>query len=316
MTNSRVLHGALALFAVMFLGSASTVFSQTSGTISLHQLSDNYGFQYDGSQSINLSGFVGYKGRLFIVGDKRLDQRLYEIREEGAHWRIISRVPLQFGSRSELEGAFYSDSGLFLVNESTQRVYWYDFDGDRAVRRQLTIDFPNEMKSWNWGNAGLEGVAYDQNGGLLYLAKERDPRAILVFEIMGADGSSAFRKQFDVPPRAGAAGMQSFSDLYFENDFLYALERRSLSVAKIDPASGQVVARLDFSDLLDANGGLYQGDPNRYGLAEALLLTSDMVLIGFDNNGYPINETNQLAQRFNLRGTQPSILQVPRPMDF
>ena len=316
MTSLRTFHRVRLLFALVLFSVASTVFAQASRTVSIHQLSDDYGFPYGGTQSMNLSGFVGYKGRLFIVGDKGLDRSLYEIRKEGTQWRIISRVPLKFSSPSDLEGAFYSATGLFLVNESQQRVYWFDFDGNSAKRRRLTIDFPKSMNSENWGNAGLEGVAYDDESGLLYLAKERAPRAILVFAVKESDGSSAFIKQFDIQPPAGALGTHSFSDLYFENGFLYALERRSLSVAKIDTETEQVVGRLDFSWIIDTNGGLYDGDPNSYGLAEALLLTSDMVLIGLDNNGKPINDANKFAQRFNLNGTQPTILQVPRPAGF
>lgn len=312
--NSLRTLSALA-FGVIFIVVVVNTYAQSTQIVSIKQLSDEYGFEYSGSQPINLSGIAVYQDRIFIVGDKSPDRHLYEVREDSTHWRIVSRIELQFKSRSELEGVFSSTHGLFLVNESSQRVYRYDFDGQDAVRQPLSVRFPNQLRSNSWGNAGLEGVAYDVVSNHLYLAKERDPPLIIVYRLSLTDGSSQLVKQFGIPSPDSTSDGQSFSDLYFEDGFLYVLERKSYSVAKINPDSEQVVDRVYFRELRDASGALYEKDYG-YGLAEALFMTSTELLIGLDNNGKPVNPMNHWVQRFGLQGREPAIVRLARPAGF
>lgn len=287
--------------------------------VSVKQLSKEYGFRYDGSRPINLSGIGTHGGGVFIVGDNKSARHLYKVQETATHWRIVSRIDLNFpdGARIDLEGMFNSAHGLFLVNEYSELepVYLYEFDGGRANIKPLAIKFPDRFDADSWGNAGLEGVAYDVASQSLFLAKERDPARIFVFRLSPSDGSTRFLRSFRITPPAGDPDNGSYSDLYFENGFLYLLERQSYSVAKIDPVSQKVVARVSFTRLRDGGEVLYKGDRG-YGTAEALLLAPEQLLIGIDNNGKRVNKRNRWVRYFNLKGDQPAIVRLTRPEGF
>jgi SdiA-regulated len=306
-------------FGAIFIAMGVNVYAQNLEIVSIKQLSDPYGFDYSGSQPINLSGMAAHGGRVFIVGDNPSARYLYEVRETPTHWRMVSQVDLKFPNQVglDLEGAFNSVDGLFLVNEHSglDLVYKYSFDGRNVNRQPISVRFPDRFDANSWRNAGLEGVAYDTESNSLYLAKERDPPRIFVYRVSPGDGSTRFVKAFQIPSQEGTSDGQSYADLYFEAGFLYVLERRSYTVVKVDPDSEQVVARVSFEKLRHNGEALYKGDKG-YGLAEALLLTYTELLIGLDNNGKHVNTRNQWVQKFDLQGKQPAIVRLSRPDGF
>lgn len=93
------------------------------------------------------------------------------------------------------------------------------------------------------------------------------------------------------------------------------MERQSYSVAKIDPHSEKVVARVTFNRLRDDGEALCKGDKG-YGTAEALLMAPDQLLIGIDNTGKRINMHNSWARQFKLKGDLSAIVRLARPNGF
>ncbi|MEM8491878.1 MAG: SdiA-regulated domain-containing protein [Pseudomonadota bacterium] len=282
--------------------------------LGIKQLDSEYRQDYGGRQAVNLSGLTEIDGRVYGLGDKPADQCLYALSERDNLWRIDGRVELAMRGRADLEGVFSHQREFYVVNESGQDVYRYRLQGAKAEKLSLDVAFPWSSATTLWRNAGLEGVAVDARQGILYLAKERDPSKIFVFRL-DASGNANFQKEFSVEPASDAHPHQSVSDLYFENGFLYVLERRAYSIAKVDPRQERVVARAGYSYLRDASGDLFEGD-NGYGLAEALLLRNSEILLGLDNNGKPINERNRLSRQYSLRGDEPAIVRISRPEGF
>jgi len=251
---------------------------------------------------------------VYGLGDKPADQCLYALSEHDNLWRIDGRVELAIRGRADLEGVFSHQREFYVVNESGQDVYRYRLQGTKAEKLSLDVAFPWSSATALWRNAGLEGVAIDARQGILYLAKERDPSRIFVFRL-DASGDASYQKEFSVEPASDAHPHQSVSDLYFENGFLYVLERRAYSIAKVDPRHERVVARAGYSYLRDASGDLFVDD-NGYGLAEALLLRDREILLGLDNNGKPVNERNRLSRQYSLQGDEPAIVRISRPEGF
>ncbi len=100
------------------------------------------------------------------------------------------------------------------------------------------------------------------------------------------------------------------ADLFFLNGFLYVLERNTFEISKIDPSSFKVLARVSY---YETEMPLYNsGEP--FGLAEALYLTKNEIVIGFDNNATPLSAWSQL--KYKVIGNYGSIIYFKRPKGF
>ena len=205
------------------------------------------------------------------------------------------------------------------MNEEAARVYRFETEGGLARDRRLEVDFEAfGLEAKRWGNAGLEGVAYDAATRRLYLAKERQPRFLLEFQLDENHRVTELLSKFDFDPlRRGALDrvLADYSDLFFEGGFLYVLERRDLLVAKVDVRTKKVVARVDYRVLRPDGEGLYRGS-TLVGMAEALLLTPYEIWIGFDNGRKEINAANRWAREFQLGGSESAIARFRRPAGF
>jgi hypothetical protein len=103
------------------------------------------------------------------------------------------------------------------------------------------------------------------------------------------------------------------SDLKFENGFLYVLERNDNLVVKLDANSLEVISKVSYKNTCSLREGkLYSN--SKYGMAEALLLTSDEIWIGLDNNGLPFSDYAQ--KTYGLTGNSPVIIRFKRPAGF
>lgn len=277
------------------------------------QLDHAYGFSYPGLDPIHLSGMAVQGNQLYIIGDKPHDQHLYAIEKQGHLWKIVSRVPLDIDHETDLEGAYACANAIFLVDEKSSRVYRYTSGKPaRALDIDLSTVIPNPEA---WGNAGFEGIALNCETGDLFLAKERNPRFILGISLSDDAKTGRVEDQIQFDAIQPDITPLSFSDLYFDGGYLYALSRNHYRILKIDPHSKQIVASLSFSQLRDDAGSLYKNDGG-FGLAEALVLTPARILLGLDNNGQSVRSNTPLAARFGLSGNQPSIVVIERPQGF
>jgi uncharacterized protein YjiK len=228
--------------------------------------------------------------------------------------------------RLDLEGLAVCGDAVYVVNERVRQVLVVDL----AARKleMAPIDFgagdPEGAARLfqGGGNAGFEGVAADCAGKVLYVAKEREPRYIVkvdlaTWKVLGSfDLAPSDRDgQKVINPFTGDGLMAlnpDFADLAFDGGFLYVLERNTAEIAKVDPASGQVVARVSYYKTERAPLLYETGEP--FGVAEALLLDKDRIWIGFDNNGQPVG--GKTAKAYDVKGHPPALAAFKRPAGF
>lgn len=219
--------------------------------------------------------------------------------------------------RLDFEGLAVCGTTIYAINERVRQVLVID----KTSLTRAPINFSGyEDLFAGEANAGFEGIAADCESGLLFVAKEREPRRIFTIEIKtwtligDYDVTQSERSgQKVINPWTGNGLLTlspDFADLTFDGGFLYALERNTYEIAKIDPKAFTVVARVSY---LKAEKGLYEtGEP--FGIAEGLSLTKDEIVIGLDHNGSPISGT--AAKRTGIKGDFGSILVFKRPAGF
>lgn len=220
--------------------------------------------------------------------------------------------------RLDLEGVAACPGTIYLASERARQILVIE---DQKAIKVAPIDFAAVTDLFAGGpNAGFEGVTADCAGKVLYVAKEREPRRI--FKIDMATWKIA--DTFEIAPsdRAGQRVINPFTaeglfdlspdvaDLFFQNGFLYALERNTYEVTKIDPATKQVVSRVSF---YKTEKPLYEtGEP--FGLAEALFMSDKEIWIGLDNNQSPA--TDFTAKKYGYKGDGGVLLTFTRPSGF
>jgi len=263
--------------------------------ISLHTLAD-YPKRFD------FSGMVMSGGDYLAIADKTWNQYAYKIRIDSGFWYVTDSLQLGLDNNSDLEGIDYCEkAGLYFIDEKFNRAYLYDGKGNSQVIFNKGV-LRDGLK---WGtNSGLEGLAVDCERKILYLAKERSPRFIVIFDLEG-------EKVLDIFNLPNSDG--DISDLKYENGFLYMLERNENLVTKINVQTKQIVDQVSYKQVCShPDGKLYSH--TEYGLAEALLLTEDEIWIGLDNNGLPFSP--HARQAYQLTGNQPVLIKFQRPESF
>ena len=127
-------------------------------------------------EDISALTFDPDRNSLFTVTNK--NPELIELSLEG---RILRRVPLTgFGDPEAVE--YVGRDSYVITDEREQRLIRVRLTGDTPFldakdAEQLTLGIGLN------GNKGFEGLAYDQQGKRLFVAKERDP--MLIYEVHG-----------------------------------------------------------------------------------------------------------------------------------
>jgi len=289
-----------------------------------------------------VSGVADIGGKTYVVADAAEDHYLYEVSLKGGRFPMkstldlaklagfkeyVATLPTEVGvaekdRRLDLEGLTACGPVAYAINERVRHVLV--IDTQKKTFAKLGVDLSGYADLFKGeANAGFEGIAADCDGQTLYVAKERDPRQILVLKLDGKGGAT-LAEHFDVAP-SDRAGQQvinpftgqglmpigaDFADLAFEKGYLYALERNTYEIAKIDVAKKAVVARVSY---YKTEKNLYEtGEP--FGVAEALQLTADTIRVGFDNNGSPLGVKASLKAK--VAGAFPGFYVYKRPAGF
>ena len=324
--NSQVSNAAIGTLASILLLTSCVASLPQSSSVDLPELQT---IRVTFSTSPHeISGAALVRGRLHVVADGPDDLHVYSVREMGVRFELKASIDLGLLSsgrdymlalrrdpaipvndrRIDFEGLCACGSDLYIANERARDILRVR----EATVERLPIDFSSfkELREGG-GNTGFEGVAVDCKAGLMYIAKERSPRAILKirmrdWKLLGVH---------DLEPPAPSAGTETgverdFSDLAFDGNYLYVLERSARQIAKVDPSVMKVVARFSYKR---AERGLYSDD-ERFGLAEGLALSSSAVIIALDNNGSHVSRA--VEQRFGVSGNSPAIIHFKRPPKF
>ena len=285
--------------------------------------------------SYEISGMAMVSGKLRMVSDNKDDTYLYELKEKAPNrlevvkgkdlkkligFQMYSKhIPQDKNNklkaaRQDFEGIASCGANMYVIDERSRNVL--RFRTDSGFER-LNIVF-NEVKGLYDGgeNAGFEGVAVDCDKKLLYVAKERQPRFILKIDL----AKLKILEQTDVidptaknPVIRGTLAKDSildFSDLAFDKGYLYALSRNERDLIKIDPSTWKIVDRRGYGFV--ENGMYDSGEP--YGVAEALAMKSDEILIGIDNN--QTNLSKDAATKYGVSGNGGAVMYFKRPAGF
>lgn len=293
-----------------------------------------------GNTDHEVSGlYLSPSGRAIVVADSAEDTYLYLLIQKGLRFHLkkelniiklseaaayqtellaVSQVAAK-DQRFDLEGITACDSTYYLINERVRHVLAIE---DGKSLKKLPIDFLASFPPLFEGgsNAGFEGIAADCANKTLYVAKEREPRAI--FKIDMTTWKVLEVKDFTPSDRSGQKVINfltgnglmeigsDISDLFFDNGYLYALERNTWEIAKIDPKTFAVVSRVSY---LRSEHDLYQtGEP--FGIAESLSMNGKEIWIGVDNNKMPLSGVAQ--KQYQLKGNFPAFMILKRPGGF
>lgn len=211
---------------------------------------------------------------LFTVTNK--DPELVELSLEG---RVLRRIPLTgFGDAEAVE---YISPGIYVISdEHSQRLIKVQVDDDTrfldaADAEQLTLGIDAG------GNSGFEGLAYDNRGKRLFVAKERKPVQIL--EVRGFpnpdDSTPNILEVTSSRQRDAGLFVRDLSSLQFDerSGHLLALSDESRQILELD-TEGRPVGNVSLSK---GSMGLSRNVPQAEGIP-----------MGDDGTLYLVSEPN------------------------
>jgi uncharacterized protein YjiK len=224
--------------------------------------------------NVSALSFDPQRKTLFTVTNK--DPELVELSLEG---RILRRIPLTgFGDAEAVE---YISPGTYVISdEYDQRLIKVHVDDDTlfldsADAEQLTLGIDAG------GNSGYEGLAYDNQGQRLFVAKERRP--VQIIEVRGfpnLDPSSPnVLEVTSSKQRDAGLFVRDLSSLQFDerSGHLLALSDESRQILELD-TEGRPVGNVSLSK---GSMGLSKSVPQAEGIA-----------MGDDGTLYLVSEPN------------------------
>lgn len=210
--------------------------------------------------NVSALSFDPQRKTLFTVTNKHPE--LVELSLEG---RILRRIPLTgFGDAEAVE---YISPGIYVISdEHSQRLIKVHVDDatttlDAADAEQLTLGIDAG------GNNGFEGLAYDNQGRRLFIAKERRP--VQIIEVRGfPDAGTHSPNILEVTSnkqRDAGLFVRDLSSLQFDerSGHLLALSDESRQILELD-TEGRPVANVS---LTKGSMGLSKSVPQAEGIA-------------------------------------------------
>jgi hypothetical protein len=274
-----------------------------------------------------ISGLWMWSNKSFIVSDRPDDHFIYEILSSGKdRFKIKPFINLKTLKSAEaylkkddldLEGLSGCGEDFYLVNERRREI----LKVSKNTFEFLDIDFSKTSGVYEGiPNAGFEAVAVDCEKQIMYVGKEREPTFIVKVDL-------ATKKAMGIIEPVGSSRLgqkvisfktgedlievsKDVSDLFYSNGFLYVLERNQYAIQKIDLATEKMVARYSY---FFTEKDLYStGEP--FGIAEALFLTKDEIILGIDQNAAPLSV--HAEKKYKQKGARGALLYFKRPEGF
>ncbi len=255
----------------------------------------------------DLSGICKFQNKIFVVADKNRNNYIYRVDTSLNSFKIYPEKKLCPDRKIDFEGIDVYMDKFFLINE------WFDnvlMLTDSCNLKDIKIEWERAgIDNKDWGNKGLEGIAFDKKNGFLYLAKEREPRRIFKINLKTGTITEPFISVLNNQTIG-----YDISDMKYENGYLYILERSSGTVIRIDVKNNKTRS-YSFQHIVYKSGQrLFSNKFPQYGMAEALMLTNNEIWIALDNNGDPVSD---YGKSLGLKeGNNTVILIFERPEDF
>ncbi|MEO9964637.1 MAG: SdiA-regulated domain-containing protein [Reichenbachiella sp.] len=295
----------LIILSLVFILSCKSGNSEKGGkTYQALNLQSVHQFISTDSLNFDFSGIVQKDDSIYVVADKPWNTFIYSIEFDDQGWYVNHKRQIISQQRFDLEAIDFCEGKFFLANEYTGSVYMLN-PGEINLQ-ELDINFEeHNLNPGSWKNAGWEGLAIDSQNEIMYLTKERQPRIIIAVDMK----SWKIQDQFNIPQTES----NDFADAKFENGYLYLLERNGNYITKINPTTKEVITKYHYRHIAShPDGKLYE--PEKYGMAEALLLTEQEIWVGLDNNGLEVS--NHARKVYQLKSKEPVLLKFERPENF
>jgi len=262
----------------------------------------------ENDKRFDLSGIVEYKGNIYVIADKEWDNQVYRIDTTTTGFNVAETIELCIEGKIDFEGIDFCKDKFYIIDETRNDVYQGELNSCRLIKLSIPWERYNIDRT-NWGNKGFEGIAWDCEDQLLFLAREREPRRIYQYDVR----KNVITEPFAEIINSDKVGVD-IADLKYENGALYVLERGQGLVTRIDIKTKEKRSVSFQHIVLSGNHRLYNNSNYVFGMAEALLLTKDQIWIGIDNNG---DEVSDYGKTIGLKaGTQPAIMIFKRPIGF
>jgi hypothetical protein len=287
------------------------------------------------SDDTQLSGLTQKNGFLYTIGDKLTNQAIYKVAFNQTGFDLIPHIRFSklkghksylasaallehagkiIKSPMDLEGITYCGNDWYLANEQVRHIL--KVNSKEIVNLGISFEeifkqngSPLEKISTN---AGFEGLTMDCKNNTLYVAQERQPRALVRVPL--TNKKPDYFGDTKVTPHPNEKVSSDYADLYYEKGYLYALERNSYLISKIDTKTMKVIEQYSFQKLDGINlEDVYDtGEP--FGIAEGLYMNSQMIYIALDNNAKPISK--KASKKYDVKGNFSAILFFKRPWKF
>lgn len=293
---------------ILLLAFCLPLFGQTETTTKLELIPNNFIKQLNindlknSNNRFDLSGVAVYNSKIYVLADKSWNRYVYQIDTTATEFVIQNKQSINIVGRVDFEALDICSGTFYIANESNSTIYKMNIKGKELVKWDIQWkEFGIEVSKWR--NRGIEGIAVDCKNSVLYLVKERGPARIFQIDLKNNQISEPFANLFD-------ANGVDFSDVKFENGYLYLLHRRACRLLKIN-VNTKSTEYLSFKAVFHPQEQrLYKNDNPQYGLAESLLLTKDQIWIGIDNNG---EEASEYGKKVGLKGNAPAFFIFKRP---
>lgn len=288
---------------------------------------------YFNRDKVEMSGLIKKGNDLLFIGDKLSNRSIYKIifEKERFYYKdyinlsdlsgykpyFTKALLLKHGGRIlkspfDLEGLSFCGDDFYLVNEQVRHL----LKVSKNKFHQFKIDFETEFKKLKYPlekiatNAGFEGVAIDCKNEIAFIAQERSPRGIFKVDLK----TQKVLDTFLFNNEEGKYGSNDFSDLHFENGFLYLLERNSHTITKYSVKENKIVASVSFGKLASMHLRDLYNTGESFGIAEGLTMSKERIYIGVDNNGKSLSKKGSDA--YKIEGNFSSLIIYQRPKDF
>ncbi len=143
------------------------------------------------------------------------------------------------------EGITFLNDKVYQLTYQTKKGFVYDAKSFKKLK-EFTF---NSAEGWGLTNDGKQLIMSDGTSSLSFL----DPETFKVMNVIGVSDNN------------GPVG--NINELEYINGSIYANQWLTPYILKIDPASGKVTGRMDFSKMIDQVNNLYPGAEEFNGIA-------------------------------------------------
>jgi glutamine cyclotransferase len=179
---------------------------------------------YPHDTSSYTQGLEFYNGLLYEgTGNKGFSKLLQVDLKTGKPAKALSLEPQFFGE------------GISILNDTLYQLTWQEktvFAYDPKTFKRLK-EFPLNTEGWGITNNGKELIVSDGSSNLYFY----DPATFRLLRTQGVT--------------EGGSPAINLNELEYIDGFVYANQYEYNYILKIDPASGQVIAKMDLSDLVN-----------------------------------------------------------------